>query len=84
LLRFRLRSVSFGGQVARNDDLMRHDFAVPRRVAPELCTMFTPSKIRERREGRALVAPVARQRQKKLAAVTTGLAEHPAFPARWF
>jgi hypothetical protein len=27
---------------------------------------------------------MARQQQKKLAAVTTGLAEHPAFPAQWF
>jgi hypothetical protein len=27
---------------------------------------------------------MARQQIKKLAAVTTGLAEHPAFPAQWF
>jgi hypothetical protein len=26
---------------------------------------------------------MARQQKKKLAAVTTGLAEHPAFPAQW-
>ncbi|CCD84879.1 Protein of unknown function [Bradyrhizobium sp. ORS 285] len=28
-------------------------------------------------------APMARLQQKKQAAVTTGLAEQPAFPARW-
>src|SRR5690242_14731485 len=38
---------------------------------------------RGRREGRVQAAPMARQQQKKLAAVTTGLAEHPAFPAQW-
>jgi hypothetical protein len=27
---------------------------------------------------------MARQQIKKLSAVTTGLAEHPAFPAQWF
>jgi hypothetical protein len=37
-----------------------------------------------RREGWVLAAPMARQQQKKLAAVTTGLAEHSAFPAQWF
>jgi hypothetical protein len=29
-------------------------------------------------------APMARQQIKKLAAVITGLAEQPAFPAQWF
>jgi hypothetical protein len=27
---------------------------------------------------------MARQHKEKLAAVTTGLAEQPAFPAQWF
>ena len=44
----------------------------------------TPEIIRGRREGRVPTAPMARQQQKKLAAVTTGLAEQPAFPAQWF
>jgi hypothetical protein len=39
---------------------------------------------RGRREGRVQAAPMARQQSKKLAADTTGLAEHPAFPARRF
>jgi hypothetical protein len=39
---------------------------------------------RGRREGWVLAAPMARQQQKKLAAVTTGLAEHSTFPAQWF
>ena len=28
--------------------------------------------------------PMARQQMEKLAAVTTGLADQPAFPAQWF
>jgi hypothetical protein len=28
-------------------------------------------------------SPMARLQKKTQAAVTTGLAEHPAFPARW-
>jgi len=43
-----------------------------------------PPKVRGRREGRVQAAPMARQQVKKLAAVTTGLAERPAFPAQWF
>ena len=43
-----------------------------------------PPKVRGRREGRVQAAPMARQQIEKLAAVTTGLAEHPAFPARRF
>jgi hypothetical protein len=31
-----------------------------------------------------LAAPMARLQQKKQAAVTTGSANHPAFPAQWF
>jgi hypothetical protein len=61
----------------------RHGFAFSRFKTPELCISLRTLEARGRREGRALAAPVARQQQKKLAAVTTGLAEHPAFPARW-
>jgi hypothetical protein len=53
-------------------------------VAPEFLRFSSPSKSRGRREGRVPTAPMARQQQKKLAAVTTGLAEPPAFPAQWF
>jgi hypothetical protein len=37
---------------------------------------FLALEFKGRREGRALAAPVARQQQKKLAAVTTGSAEN--------
>jgi hypothetical protein len=30
-----------------------------------------------------MALPVARQQTKKLAADTTGSADHPAFPAQW-
>jgi hypothetical protein len=33
---------------------------------------------------RVLAAPMARLQNKKQAAVTTGSADQPAFPARWF
>jgi hypothetical protein len=52
-------------------------------IAPELCENVALELNGGRREGRVQAAPMARQQQKKLAAVTTGLAEHPAFPARW-
>ena len=42
-----------------------------------------PSKDRGRRECRALAATHGPPADKKQAAVTTGPAEHPAFPARW-
>jgi hypothetical protein len=51
--------------------------------APELSCRL-PSKSRGRGECRVKASPMARQRQEKLAAVTTGSADHPAFPARWF
>src|SRR5215467_5819973 len=66
---------------------MRIDRAKPRpsrdTTAPEFCEESALEIRRGRREGRVQAAPMARQQQKKLAAVTTGLAEHPAFPARW-
>jgi hypothetical protein len=42
-----------------------------------------PSKTKGRRECRALAATHGPPAEKKQAAVTTGPAEHPAFPARW-
>src|SRR6185312_4484178 len=53
------------------------------RWRPSLASVSLPLISRGRREGRVRAAPMARQQTKKLAAVTTGLAEHPAFPARW-
>jgi hypothetical protein len=50
-----------------------------RKFASELLQRSPPGT-RGRREGRALAAPVARQQQKKLAAVTTGSAETPGLP----
>ncbi len=41
-------------------------------------------KRRGRRECRVKASPMARLQQEKQAAVTTGSAEHPAFPARQF
>jgi hypothetical protein len=52
--------------------------------ASEFLAKLALENRRGRREGRALAAPVARLQNKKQAAVTTGLAEHPAFPAQWF
>jgi hypothetical protein len=58
-------------------------FSFPRRHRrPSRCER-DPLGVRGRREDRALAAPMARLQNKKQAAVTTGLAEHPAFPARW-
>ena len=51
-------------------------------VASESCVSLAPTESRGRREGRVQAAPMARQQKEKLAAVTTGLAEHPAFPAQ--
>ena len=45
-----------------------------------MCTLRRPLKSRGRREGRVQAAPMARQQIKKLAAVTTGLAEQPGLP----
>jgi hypothetical protein len=46
--------------------------------------MHRPSNLRGRGEGRVLAAPMARLQTKKQAAITTGSAHHPAFPAQWF
>ncbi|CCE11612.1 hypothetical protein BRAS3843_740022 [Bradyrhizobium sp. STM 3843] len=52
------------------------------RFAPELSISFTLEG-RGRRECRVKASPMARLHQRKQAAVTTGAADHPAFPARW-
>jgi hypothetical protein len=62
----------------------RQHSTFPRHDVPESCVIRVPLKTRGRREGRVQAAPMARQQIKKLAAVTTGLAEHPAFPAQRF
>jgi hypothetical protein len=63
---------------------VRHHAASSRRLTPELCSILVPSKDEGAGKAGCRTAPMARQQQKKLAAVTTGSAEHPAFPARWF
>ena len=57
--------------------------SLSRRISRPSFAKSPPSEQRGRRECRALASPMARPQQKKRAAVTTGLAEHPAFPARW-
>ena len=61
-------------EVAPRNGGVRHDAASPRRLTPELCFIRRP-ETRGRREGRVQAAPMARQQIKKLAAVTTGLAD---------
>ena len=50
---------------------------------PSLIATGPHRKARGRRECRVKASPMARLQQRKQAAVTTGQAEHPAFPARW-
>jgi len=50
------------------------------RLHPSHVSIACPRDQRGRREGRVLAAPMARQQQKKLAAVTTGSAETPGLP----
>src|ERR1700730_12493899 len=81
--RFRLRSLSYGGQVApRNDDKSRHAFATPRRDAPE--SLMNLSPYGGRGECRVPSAPavscalVLVERTR----VTTSTPESPGIPAR--
>jgi len=81
-------SLSLGGQTearsgaAKGAKLGSDRQALPMRprsrdaFSPGVFQKFVAPKKQGRREGRALAAPVARQQQEKLAAVTTGLAEH--------
>ena len=58
---------------------------VPRRGRrPDVASNSALGKRRGRRECRVMASPMARLQQKKQAAVTTGGAGQPAFPARWF
>jgi hypothetical protein len=58
--------------------------AFPRRVRARVLRKNRPSKNRRgRRECRVMASPMARLQQKTQAAVTTGLAGQPAFPAQW-
>jgi hypothetical protein len=60
LRRFRLRSLSYGGQVApRNDVQAGYGFAFPRREAPEFCMNRFAQRKRGRGECRAPNAPTA-------------------------
>jgi len=63
----------------------RHASAFSRHDMPEECITHVPLKIEEG-AGKAgyRLTPMARVHQKKHAAVTTGSAGYPAFPARWF
>ena len=70
----RLRSSSYGGQIARRKDVVETCAASPRReIAPRALLDIAPE--RQRAECRVLAAPMARQQTKKLAAVTTGSAK---------
>src|SRR5260370_36131147 len=71
---FRLRSSSCGGQVAALAMTKEHTSAFPRRDSPGFALIFTPMKIRGRRERRVPDAPMARV-QKNAHGVTTGSPE---------
>ncbi|CCD88975.1 protein of unknown function [Bradyrhizobium sp. ORS 285] len=62
----------------------RHESSLSRCIRTRALTVIPPSPMRGRREGRVQAAPMARLQKTKQAAVTTGLAEQPAFPARRF
>jgi hypothetical protein len=59
--RFRLRSLSYGGQVVPRNDVaaLRYDSALSRRYAPELCMKFVAPENRGRGECRVPAAPEA-------------------------
>jgi len=76
---------AFAGNTAENDtDRLSQVSAFPRHDLPESCVRLAPSQIRGRRECRVLAATHGPPANKKQAAVTTGSANHPAFPARRF
>jgi hypothetical protein len=94
--RFRLRSLSFGGQVAplhkrfafvagNAVDRSEYDFTFSRRDAPEVLHFVVPPEIRGRREDRVRAAPAVSR-----AMVDSGRTRAyrfggntPAFPAQW-
>jgi hypothetical protein len=57
-------------------------------LAAEFARVVLDTRPSEIKEGAGNAAcwpqPMARQQQKKLAAVTKGSADQPAFPAQWF
>jgi hypothetical protein len=63
-----------------------HESASSRRNSPELFINSTLSKIRGRREGRVLAAPMvtALNELRKCALTDRFSRDNPAFPARWF
>jgi hypothetical protein len=86
----------FGAVAPRNDDLaaplrvaIRHVKELRAKIRvlaalsrPSLASVAHPPNRERAGKGRVQAAPMARQQKEKLAAVTTGLAEHPAFPAQ--
>jgi len=84
LLRFRLRSLSFGGQVARNDGLIEQNIPFPRHHCARVLQGRRPRN-RKRAQGR----PGARRTHGPPATKKAGGDHHrfgrnqPAFPARW-
>jgi hypothetical protein len=86
LLRLRLRSLGFGGQVggqvARNDVTGR-TISFPRRHCVRALHRNCPSGNRGRREGRAPAAPAAPVHQKARGRNHRWRRSHPAFPAQW-
>ncbi len=80
-------SASLGSAICRRSTFhLRPVNAAPRprgaHSRPSFAHRGTPHR-EGRREGRVQAAPMARLQKEKQAAVTTGLAEQPAFPARW-
>jgi hypothetical protein len=86
LLRLRLRSLGFGGQVggqvARNDVTGR-TISFPRRHCVRALHRNCPSGNRGRREGRVPAAPAAPVHQKARGRNHRWRRSHPAFPAQW-
>jgi hypothetical protein len=88
---FRLRSLSFGGQVVASLLAMtlidlNTTFRSRGAMRPEFCISFALSEIRGRREDRARAAPavscaIVATRTRARAYRFSG--EHPAFPAQW-
>jgi hypothetical protein len=78
-------SGSDGRKSVRFDQLFKqqtHRRILAAPSAPELCSVSRPRNDRGRKEGRVQAAPMVRVQQKARGR-TTGMAEHPAFPARW-
>jgi hypothetical protein len=60
--------------------LIKHTFAISRRIPPELCLIFRALENRGRGECRVPNAPAARAQEKLHTVVTTGTPESPGIP----